>query len=85
MAYSGVVGWSVDLQELVCVLSVLKTIRARKVLEIGTYDGFLTLNLAANMEEGGVVCTVDLPVEQARIGSKVGSKFKNEKEAAKIR
>ncbi len=85
MAYSGVVGWSVDLQELVCVLSVLKTIRARKVLEIGTYDGVLTLNLAANIEESGAVYTVDLPVEQARIGSKVGSKFRNEKEAARIR
>jgi len=85
MAYSRVVGWSVDLQELVCILSVLKAIRARKVLEIGTYDGFLTLNLAANIEEGGVVCTVDLPVEQARIRCKVGSKFKHEEEAARIR
>jgi len=85
MAYSRVVGWSVDLQELVCILSVMKAIQARKVLEIGTYDGCLSLNLAVNIVDDGLVCTVDLPPEQAAIESKVGSKFKSELEAGKIR
>ncbi len=83
--YGRVVGWSLDLQELACVLSVMKLIGARKVLEIGTYDGFSALNLAANMDDGGIVCTVDLPKEQAAIGSKLGSKFKGQPEAGRIK
>jgi len=36
---------------------------ARRVLEIGTYDGNTTLNLAANLPPEGRVVTIDLPIE----------------------
>src|SRR5262245_55644007 len=58
---SRVVGWSLDLQELVHLLAVLRFTGASRILEVGTYDGFTTLNLAANLPLGGSVATVDLP------------------------
>src|SRR5579863_6245338 len=36
---SRVLGWSLDLQELVHLVSIVKTTGARRILEIGTYDG----------------------------------------------
>jgi len=86
-----VIGFSLDLQELVHVLSVVKFSRARFILEIGTFDGFTALNLAANIDREGMVHTVDLPKAAERKDSDnpyapypVGSKFKGEPEAAKI-
>jgi len=95
--YRRVVGTATDLQELTCLLAVMKLVRARRVLEIGTNDGFTTLNLAANLSEDpdAFVCTVDLSPELAAQPTKhlsaacnpsrVGSKFKEEQEAKKIR
>jgi hypothetical protein len=85
------VGFSLDLLELVHVLSVAKFCGARSILEIGTFDGFTALNLAANMDREGKVHTVDLPTYAERDSSDnpyapyaVGSKFEGEPEAAKI-
>lgn len=95
--YRRVIGTATDLQELTCLLAVMKLVRARKVLEIGTNDGFTTLNLAANLgdEPDAFVCTVDLLPELAAQPTKhlsgacdpsrVGSKFKGQKEAKRIR
>ena len=92
-----VVGWSLDLQELVRLLVILKATAANKVLEIGTYDGFTALNIAANLPDGGEVATLDLPqdgdeaalraggLSNAITSGIVGEKFRNEPEAAKIR
>jgi predicted O-methyltransferase YrrM len=88
------IGWSLDLQELIHILSVARHTNAKRILEIGTYDGFTALNLAANLDDGGEVCTLDLPLDQqarsAQISNTcdpeiVGSKFRGEKEAKKIR
>ena len=76
------------------VLSTVNFMRARSILEIGTFDGFTALNLAANIDQGGKVHTVDL----ARAASNGDSdnnhyrrpypvgrlKFKGEPEAVKI-
>lgn len=39
-AESRVVGWSLDLQELVHLLSVVRLTKPNHILEIGTYDAF---------------------------------------------
>lgn len=86
-----VIGFSLDLLELIHVLAVVKFRDARSVLEIGTFDGFTALNLAANTGREGKVYTVDLPKTADRNDSgnpyapyQVGSQFKGEPEAAKI-
>lgn len=95
--YRRVVGTATDLPELSCILAVMKLLRARRVLEIGTNDGFTTLNLAANLSNDpeAFVCTVDLTPDEAAQPMKhlsaacqpslVGSKFKGENEAKRIR
>jgi predicted O-methyltransferase YrrM len=54
-------GTSITVEEASHLGAIAKSLRARKVLEIGTYDGNSALTLAANLEEGGEVVTVDLP------------------------
>lgn len=95
--YRRVVGTATDLQELTCLLAVMKLRQARKVLEVGTNDGFTTLNLAANLSDDpdACVCTVDLSPDLAAQPTKhlsaackpalVGSKFKGQMEEKKIR
>jgi len=88
------IGWSLDLQELIHIISVAKYTSAKRILEIGTFDGFTTLNMAANLEEEGEVFTLDLPLEEdarpetvsnACDPSIVGSKFRGEREEKQIR
>lgn len=79
---SRTIGWSLDLQEL------------KRILEIGAFDGFIALNLAANLDDGGEVRTIDLPQERptavegisnACESGIVGSKFRDQQEATRIR
>jgi predicted O-methyltransferase YrrM len=50
---------SITIEELCCLLAIAKDLAAKRVLEIGTWDGNTTLNLAANTD--AEVVTVDLP------------------------
>jgi predicted O-methyltransferase YrrM len=59
--YQRKIGLSVDAAEIMVLCSIEKFLGARKVLEIGTYDGNTALNLAANLADGGRVTTIDLP------------------------
>jgi predicted O-methyltransferase YrrM len=54
---------SVTLFELSCILMAMRSVGAKRVLEIGTFDGNTTLNIASNLPEGGEITTIDLPVE----------------------
>jgi predicted O-methyltransferase YrrM len=54
-------GTSVTLEEAVCLCAIARHLHARRILEIGTFDGNTALALAANLEDGGGVTTVDLP------------------------
>jgi hypothetical protein len=90
---SRVIEWSLDLQELIRIVSVIRFTGAKRILEIGTYDGFTALNIAANLEDGGRVYTVDLPQDRAAFKSMisnaseaniVGSQYRDEKEADRI-
>lgn len=54
---------SLDREELLALASMVKATHPTNILEIGTYDGNTTLNLAANAPAEAVVTTVDLPLE----------------------
>jgi predicted O-methyltransferase YrrM len=56
-------GTSTTLFELNCILMGMREVDAKRALEIGTFDGNTTLNIAANLPEGGGVVTIDLPVD----------------------
>lgn len=58
-------GTSTTLFELNCILMAMREIQAKHALEIGTFDGNTTVNIAANLADGGRVVTVDLPVDHA--------------------
>jgi hypothetical protein len=75
-------GTSITLFELSCLLMAERAARTRRALEIGTFDGNTTLNLAANLPEGGEVVTIDLPGDGPHL---VGAQFKERPEAARIR
>jgi predicted O-methyltransferase YrrM len=54
-------GTSITLEEACHLAAIVKSLKARRVLEIGTYDGNTALTLAANLDSQGEVVTVDLP------------------------
>lgn len=56
-------GTSTTLFELNCILMAMHEAQAKKVLEIGTFDGNTTLNMATNLPDDGQVVTIDLPVD----------------------
>ena len=59
-------GTSVTLFELNCILMLMHTVAAKHVLEIGTFDGNTTLNMAKNLPADGTVVTIDLPLENGQ-------------------
>ena len=59
--YQRKIGLSADAGEVMVLCAIEKFMNASNVVEIGTYDGNTTLNLAANLPEGGRVTTIDLP------------------------
>jgi predicted O-methyltransferase YrrM len=58
-----IIGTSIDLLELMMLLSVVRYLNARNILEIGTSDVNTTLNLAENCTPEGRVTTIDLPLD----------------------
>ena len=74
-------------------------LKSKKVLEVGTYDGNTALNMAANLEDGGQVVTIDLGEgEESELALEVeerlrnvvdqrivGEQFKDTPESARIR
>jgi len=54
-------GTSMELEEVVAVASIVRFCKSAKVVEVGTFDGNTTLNLAMNLAPGGRVVTLDLP------------------------
>jgi len=54
---------SLTVQELAVLCAIVRFAKAKHILEVGTYDGRTTLNLAANASAGARVTTIDLPVE----------------------
>ena len=54
---------SLTVYEVNVLAAIIKHLHCRKVVEIGTFDGGSTLNIAANLPDEGVVFTVDLPTD----------------------
>jgi predicted O-methyltransferase YrrM len=54
---------NVSERELVTLCRLVKAAGARKIFEIGTFDGRTTANLAANSPDDARVYTIDLPKE----------------------
>jgi predicted O-methyltransferase YrrM len=57
----GKVGTSLDPYELLIIAALAKLKKSKSILEIGTFDGNASLNIAANSVKGAVITTVDLP------------------------
>ena len=53
---------SVTIEELTCLLAIATAVQAKKILEIGTWNGNTTVNLASNTD--ATVVTLDLPPDQ---------------------
>ena len=54
---------STTLFELNCILMAMAHMKAERIVEVGTFDGNTTLNMAANLGDGGRIVTLDLPLE----------------------
>jgi SAM-dependent methyltransferase len=52
---------NISLYELIIIVDLIQTLKPTRLLEIGTFDGRTTLNMAANSSPGAVVFTLDLP------------------------
>jgi predicted O-methyltransferase YrrM len=60
-AYNRALGTTLDIEEIASLLAIVKFCGAKKILEIGTFDGSTALNLAANTAPDAQIVTVDLP------------------------
>lgn len=56
-------GMSLDSAEVLVLSAMVRLLEPRKILEIGTYDGNTTLNLAANSPSEARIFTLDLPAD----------------------
>ena len=73
--------------ELLVLAGLARRVRARTVFELGTADGRTTRNLAANLEPGGEVFTLNLPLEDDPghwQGVPLGARFLGTAEEARI-
>lgn len=97
-AFDRNVGKSLHIEELVVLCTIVKFTNAKNILEIGTYKGNTTLNLAANTPTDTKITTVDLgPDWDGRLeleipnshvsvtnANKIGSQYKSTKHSKKI-
>ena len=60
-AYQRALGTTLDVEELASLLAIVKFVGAKKICEVGTFDGSTALNLAANTPPDAQIVTLDLP------------------------
>ena len=60
-AFNRTLGITLDIEECAALVAITKFRDARKILEIGTFDGTTALNLAANTSSDAQIVTMDLP------------------------
>jgi predicted O-methyltransferase YrrM len=60
-ALGGSVETSLTVHEAAVLCAIVRFTHARRILEVGTYDGRTALNLAANSPVDGMITTIDLP------------------------
>jgi len=72
------VGTSLDPLETLVLTAICKFTRAKRIIEIGTFDGNTALNLAVNSPPDAHVVTVDLPPEwDGHLALEVSSAHRN--------
>lgn len=54
---------NVSIEELCKICLIVRWLKPRRILELGTYNGLTTLQMALNAPAGAAVYTVDLPPE----------------------
>jgi predicted O-methyltransferase YrrM len=60
-AYNRTLGITLDIEEVATLLAIVRFSGAKKIFEIGTFDGGTALNLAANTPDDAQIFTLDLP------------------------
>ncbi len=97
-AFDRPVDISLSPQEIMTLAAIARFTSPRRILEIGTFDGGTTLNLAVNTPPDTLITTVDLPpdwtghlahrVPESLVNftgdASVGAQFQNTRHAAKI-
>jgi hypothetical protein len=69
---------ALDLEELSCLLAIVKFIEAKRIFEIGTSDGSTTVNLAANSAPDARIVTLDLPPDwSGNLSMEVPADYRN--------
>lgn len=58
---------NVSVLELLCLCLLVRALRPRQVLELGTFNGNTALQLAANLDPDARLTTVDLPLDGAPV------------------
>ena len=53
--------------ELVVISLLISTLKPKKILEIGTFNGRTTINMALNQPKDGEVITIDLPTNKTKL------------------
>ena len=53
--------------ELVVISLLISTLKPKKILEIGTYNGRTTINMALNQPKDGEIITFDLPNNKTKL------------------
>lgn len=84
--------WNVRMDEEIMIRLAVTTLKARRIFEIGTFNGATTWAMAQMAEPDAQIWTLDLPPEEFDAtqgpenfsGSQVGSKFHNTPQAAQI-
>ena len=56
-------GTSIDVNELIILVSISKLFEVQNIIEIGTFNGNTALNLAYNLPSCNKIFTVDLPID----------------------
>lgn len=76
---------SLDIQEALILCALVKFTEAKKIVEIGTFEGNTALNLAANTPPDALIITIDMPPDwNGRMGIKVPELKVNVTEGSKI-
>lgn len=96
-AYNDARASTLEIEELASLLAIAKLSGARKIFEIGTYDGSTSWNLAANTPIDAQIVTLDLPPNwngdlsidtpreyRNKTKSTVGHRFRNTPDERKI-
>jgi predicted O-methyltransferase YrrM len=62
-AYNRALGMTLNIEEVASLLAIVKFSGAKKIFEIGTFDGGTALNIAANTPADTQIVTLDLPAD----------------------